>query len=155
MKNFEYKAYDSSGAVKNGEISAVSHEAAKNRLKESGLIPVKIFDAAKNSSGLNELFKIEFKPGIDQIEEFTSRLALLLKNGIKVDKAIEFALRGIKNSRLKKIIVIVHDDIRKGVKLTDSLAKYPEIFDSLYISMVRVGEETGILPKHLPILLHL
>ncbi len=147
MKNFRYKAYDSSGVMKQGDISAISHESAKFKLKTSGLIPVNIYDADKLSPGFKKHFRIEFKPGLDQVEELSSRLSLLLKNGIKVDKAVEFAVKGIQNARLKKIMERVHDDIRKGVKLTDSMANYPEVFDSLYISMVRVGEETGNLAK--------
>ena len=149
MKNFNYKAYDSSGTVKHGDISAMNNESAKNKLKEAGLIPVQISEAEETDSGLNEYFKIEFKPGINEIEKLSSRLALLLKNGIKVDRAIESTLKGIKNIRLKKIMSRVHDDIRRGVKLSDSLANYPMVFDTLYISMIRVGEETGDLAKAL------
>jgi len=147
VKNFSYKAYDSSGAVKQGEILAASNESAKTKIKEAGLIVVNISDAEQSDSVLKGRFKIEFKPGTDQVEELSSRLSLLLKNGIKLDRALGFAIKGVKNSRLKKIMAMVHDDIRRGVKLSDSLTNYPHLFDSLYISMVKVGEETGDLAK--------
>jgi type II secretory pathway component PulF len=147
MKQFRYKAYDDSGVLKQGEIPAVNLDSAKFKLKESGLIPVTVSDAQKSGSGLNGRFRIDFKPGLEQVEELTSRLALLLKNGIRVDSAFEFALKGVKNNRLKKAVEAVHEDIRKGAKLSDSLGKHPDIFDSLYISLVRVGEESGKLAQ--------
>ena len=145
MKRFRYKAYDASGGVKQGEILAVSQASAKFKLKENGLILVSISDIDRTNSRFTKQFKINFNPGIDQIEALSSRLALLLKNGIKVDKAIEFAVKGIQNSKLSNAMDEVHEDIRKGIRLTDSLEKHPDIFDSLYISRVRVGEDTGNL----------
>ena len=147
MKNFRYKAYDPSGMLKQGELQAVSPESAKFKLKEDGLIPVSISDAQKGWAPLKEQLTIETRPKTADIEELTNRLALLLKNGIRVDRAIEFALKGIRNRRLGKIMDTVHSDIRKGDRLSDTLAKFPEVFGTLYISIVRVGEQSGELAQ--------
>ena len=145
MKDFQYRAYDAAGVLKEDVITALNADSAKFKLKQAGLIPVNISDAEKSGQGLDKYFKISFKPNSDQIEDLTSRLSLLLKNGIRADRAIEFALKGVKNQKLKKIMEHVHKDIRKGTKFSDALDKYPNIFDSIYISRVRVGEESGKL----------
>jgi type II secretory pathway component PulF len=148
MKQFTYRAYDASGVLKQGEIASVSAESARFKLKASGLIPVRITDAENSfAPSISDRFSFHLKPRSEEIEEFTSRMSILLKNGIKVDKAIAYAEKGVVNPKLKAAVAHIHDSIRKGAKLSDTLKSYPALFDTLYVSMVRVGEESGHLDR--------
>jgi general secretion pathway protein F len=147
MKKYRYRAYDASGVLKEGEKTGVSRESVKFKLKETGYIPVSITDAGSQANHLKDKLRVRISPGTEQIEELTSRLSILLKNGIKVDSAIQYAQKGIASPRLKDIMEGIHDDIRKGIKLSDSMEKHPDIFDALYVNMVRVGEESGNLAR--------
>lgn len=146
MEKFVYTAYDGAGARHQGELSAINTESAKFKLKELGLIPVKIDHVDTAANKVNELLQFNRRPRFSDVEFLTSQLSLLLKNGIKVDRALEIAKKGIRNNRLAKIVDEVYDDVRRGTPLSVSLEKNPDVFDPLYVSIVRIGEATGRLP---------
>lgn len=141
---FAYVAYDEAGARHEGEVVAISKESAKSKFKEQGLVPIKIdrVDKARRARGIVHFNRA---PGLGDLEFLTSQLALLLRNGIKIDRALETARVGIKNVRLKEIVSKIYDDIRRGTPFSASLERYPDIFDPLYVSIVRIGEVTGRL----------
>jgi type II secretory pathway component PulF len=145
MEKFIYTAYDGAGARHQGELSAINTESAKFKLKELGLIPVKIDHVDTAANKVNELLRFNRRPRFADVEFLTSQLSLLLKNGIRIDRALETAKKGIKNNRLRKIVDEVYDDIRRGTPLSRSLEKNPDVFDPLYVSIVRIGEATGQL----------
>lgn len=147
MPTFIYKAYDVAGAVHEGEIPAVNTESARFKLKELGLIPVKIDKMEAASSRFMDFLQFERKPGLAEIEFLMSKISLLLKNGVKVDRAFEIAKKGIRKRKFRRIIDDVYEDIRKGTALSFSLEKHPDIFDPLCISIVRIGEATGHLAQ--------
>lgn len=146
MKNFVYTAYDGAGARHQGELSAINTESAKFKLKELGLIPVKIDYVDTAANKVNELLQFNRRPRLSEVEFLTSQLSLLLKNGVKIDRALEIAKKGIRNNRLRKIVDEVCDDVRRGTPLSVSLEKNLDVFDLLYVSIVRIGEATGRLP---------
>src|SRR5205085_5208212 len=51
------------------------------------------------------------------------------------------------NPSLKAVVLAIGDSVRKGVALSTALEQHPKLFGKLYVSMVRVGEEAGALPK--------
>jgi type IV pilus assembly protein PilC len=57
-----------------------------------------------------------------------------------------------KNKVFKKIILTIVEDVKKGVALADAMAKYPRVFNKIFVSMVRVGEKGGSLENILKIL---
>jgi type II secretory pathway component PulF len=145
MEKFSYTAYDGAGARHQGELAAINVESARFKLKERGLILVDIARSDTATSKFTKLLQLNPKPKFSDIELLTSQLSLLLKNGIKIDRALEAARKGIKNNNLKKIVDEVYDDIRRGTPLSLSLEKNATVFDPLYVSIVRIGEVTGRL----------
>lgn len=142
---FDYVAYDEAGARLRGRVDAADPESAGSRLREQGLIPIRIerVEAAARRTGGPSRFSRA--PNLGDIEFFTSQISLLLRNGIKIDRALETARVGIKNGRLKGIVSEIHEDVRRGVPFSTALEKYPDVFDSLYVGIVRIGEVTGRL----------
>ena len=143
---FDYVGYDEAGARLQGQVNAVSPESARSRLKEQGLIPVKIDRVDNITRKSRGIVYFKRAPGLGDLEFLTSQLALLLRNGIKIDRALEAAKVGIKNMQLKETVSNIYNDIRGGTPFSSSLERYPDIFDPLYVSIVRIGEVTGRLP---------
>jgi type II secretory pathway component PulF len=145
MDKFVYTAYNKAGVRRQGELSAINMESAKFKLKELDLIPVKLDQVNVAQRKFRLPLQVSRKPRFSDLELFTSQLALLLKNGIKIDRALESTQKGIKNIGFRKIMRQVHDDVRKGTPLSASLEKFPHTFDPLYTSIVKIGEATGRL----------
>lgn len=145
MREFTYTAYDETGGRRQGEITAASLESARFKLKERGLVPVQVDHVDATADRISTFLRFNRRPGSADVEILTSQLSLLLGNGIKIDRALENARKGIKNNRLRKIVSQVYEDIKRGTPLSLALEKNPDVFDPLYVSVVRIGETTGRL----------
>lgn len=71
----------------------------------------------------------------------------MISGGIPLDNAINLVKEQTKNAAFKKILDQVYKDLEKGESLSVSLAKFPKIFDDVFIAIVSSGEATGKLDK--------
>ena len=145
MGSFVYRAYDATGATKEGEIAALNEYSARIKLKELGLIPVDIKIIAASSQKWTDRLQFRKTPKLNDIELLTSKMAMLLNNGVKVDRALEIVKKGVSSRLVEKLIDGIYDDIRRGMRLSQAIEKYPGSFDALFVSVVRIGEATGQL----------
>jgi type II secretory pathway component PulF len=80
---------------------------------------------------------------------FTRELSDLIASGMTLGNALNALARRKTASGQDVIIAALRDDIVKGASLSDALAKWPKVFQNLYISIVRAGEASGALPEAL------
>lgn len=80
---------------------------------------------------------------------FTKYLAEMLKSGIPLDEAIDTARDQSKNQFFKQVLSKIKQSVNNGQPLSKALAAYPDAFDPFYISLVKVGEESGNLESNL------
>jgi general secretion pathway protein F len=74
-------------------------------------------------------------------------MAMLLTNGIRVDRALETSGHVVTNEILKQTTHEIRENVRSGISLAQALAKHPDLFDSLYLSVVDIGETSGRLAE--------
>lgn len=79
----------------------------------------------------------------------TKHLAVMLKSGIPLSEALETLKDQAKSSAFKKILADVLTSTQQGKSLEKALSKYPEVFDPLYLSLIKIGERSGNLEKNL------
>ena len=96
-------------------------------------------DLGKEKQWKNRFIRIKVKDKI----EFTRQLSILLKTGVSLPNALNIILLNTTNVRFKQIIGAIMYDISRGKQFASALAKYPEVFPIIYISMIEVGENTG------------
>lgn len=77
---------------------------------------------------------------------FNQELLVLIKAGLPIVQALDTVLEREDKGLLAEILRDVREDVKGGMALSDSLAKYPRIFPHLYIASIRAGERTGDLP---------
>jgi len=73
----------------------------------------------------------------------------MLKSGIPIASVIETLAEQAKSGAFKKILNQVQVGVSQGKSLGTSLEKYPDVFDRFYLSLIRVGEESGTLEESL------
>ena len=76
---------------------------------------------------------------------FASNLSGMLVAGLTLYRALEIEEKQTKNPAFKTVISGLMTSINQGQTLSGGLAKYPSVFSSLFIAMVRAGEESGNL----------
>lgn len=74
-------------------------------------------------------------------------LSLMLKTGVSITKGINLLAEQSKNKMLKKILLEILNDINSGTNISDAMAKYPHVFDDLFVNMVKAGESAGNLEE--------
>jgi len=138
---FRANVVDRNGAKSTKLISAVSEYEARQSLFGQGLSVLSIRPVKSDSS-------MRFFGGrrlsVDAVELITSQLAMMLRSGLTLDKSLEFTARAVKDDYASSILSEVIDGVRAGKALSSCL----EIewgFDSTYINLIKVGEETGSL----------
>lgn len=139
MATFRFKGFDESGGKRSGEIESDDIEHAQTQLEKDGLLITSI--KQQRSGGLS----LSNTPTLADIEYFTSELSVLLESGLRVDKGLGILLKHMENQRLKPIIRQITARLKSGAQLSEALAEHPKVFDELYTSLVRVGEESGDL----------
>jgi type II secretory pathway component PulF len=80
------------------------------------------------------------------VENFTREMSNLLAAGLPLSRALALLKREAHNVVVKRVWGEVHDDVVGGMPLAEAMARWPRIFSSVYVAMVRAGEAGGFLP---------
>lgn len=83
---------------------------------------------------------------------FTKYFGVLLKSGVAIDEALKILMTRSKGS-VKKVLNVLYSTVRDGETLASGFQKFPWIFGTVYINLIRAGEESGTLIKSLDQLL--
>jgi len=78
------------------------------------------------------------------ISRFSRVMASLAGAGVEIIYALTVAERVIPNAYMRHFFNQVLEDVKVGITISESMRRYP-IFDSLFVSMINVGEESGEL----------
>ncbi|HEY1786534.1 MAG TPA: type II secretion system F family protein [Verrucomicrobiae bacterium] len=158
MNLFRYQAIETNGAPVAGTIEADDRKAALRLLGQRGLFPSSLEACAPGkpaavvaSSGSDHKSDSRFNIGSGvrrkEITAFTREISALLGAGIPIPQALEGLGEQEENVVLRETIRGISDSVRTGMALSTAMDGHPNLFSKLYISMVRVGEEGGVLPK--------
>ncbi|MBL4941374.1 MAG: type II secretion system F family protein [Colwellia sp.] len=140
---FNYKGIAKSGAQVQGVVGAESKVLAINNLKKQNILIISISEANSNISFLAK----QSKPTYKDFEFITSELSLLLDNGVKIDKSLGILAKAKIGTSAGAVIETISLKINKGASLADAFAEFPDYFDSLYVNLIKIGEETATLPE--------
>lgn len=141
---FEYTAIDNQGSRHQGVVTAQTKIQVQQKLLEQGLNALSITPIAKESS-LSSLFGQ--KVTLDQLEFFTSELSLLLESGIRVDRGIDIIKQANAHPALSRLLNQISSALKKGSSLSEAFGEHEALFGPLYISLLKIGENSGNLPE--------
>lgn len=152
MSVFSYTAIGKDGRKTNGTLSADTRAAAISEVIRQGLHPVSI-DEQRNGNGAAanvRAAKVPIEPRNGKIpqkavENFTRELANLLAGGVPLARAMNLLSREASSPQVKFVLGSIQEDVIGGTALADALAKWPKTFSTVYIAMIRAGEQGGFL----------
>jgi len=146
MALYYYEAFSKDAKKISGTMDASSIEEVRKKLHQMNAYPIQIRTAVGESLGLFARFRQVFAGGVTPKQKilFTKQLAVLLRAGVPLLQAMELLIQQFKG-RFRTILVQLKDGIKEGESLAAGLANYPNVFDSIYIQLVRAGEASGNL----------
>lgn len=145
MPNYFYTAKSFDGQNKTGTIFAKdTHQLALN-LKAENMLLIK---AISEEDKKRDRFKM-FLPslGISATEKImmTRNLWIMFGAGLSLVKIFTILAAQARKPKLKTMMLDITARLNKGEELSDALAKYPQVFNDFFLSMVKIGEESGTL----------
>lgn len=145
---YEYRAKEGPNEIKKGTIEAGSEKEAIEKVSQMGLIPIYIseYNAPMQPKVISQTKK-RGKIRSREITIFSRQLASLIKSGVPILDGLNIISEQSENQYFKEVLKDVYKSIKDGATLSFSLGQYPEAFSSLYIAMIRVGEDSGALPQ--------
>ena len=143
MPQFSYKAIGRDGKAFNGVIEADGMELASRQLRGQGFTLLKLepggdIDArAARAAGK--------PPKRQDILSMTSELAVLLRAGLPLDRALKVLIDMAALPQMHQLLSEMLTAVKGGKALSQAMAPHEQLFGTFYISMVRSGEASGQL----------
>ena len=148
MSVYEYTALDEKGRERKGFVDAMGVAAARQKLREEGVYPIEINQAAdKKDAALSGVLGINFwqRVSTKDVSIFTRQLSTLLGAGIPLVPSLSVLIAQTKNQLLKQTLAQIREQVNEGKSLTQGMLNFPRIFPPFYVNMIRAGESSGTI----------
>jgi len=157
---FRYQAIGANGAPVRGVVEATDRRTAIQLLGQRGLFPSSL-EVSRNGSEPASTsavaapaaaaptagFRFGSRVKRKEVTAFTREMAALLGAAIPIPQALDSLGEEEENLALRKVVLSLSESVKKGAAFSAALDEHSQLFGKLYVSMVRVGEEAGVLPK--------
>jgi type II secretory pathway component PulF len=167
MPVYTYKAKKGPKELVQGELEAASQDNAVARLEEMGLTPVNV--VAKGVERDNKKLETAFHRGggtpvppprwnavsglgrvrTRDIDTFTRQMASLIRAGVPVANALSLIAGQSSETPLGSVVSGLEKEVKDGKMLSEAMGKYRNLFNNLYLSLVKSGEKAGVLDETL------
>ena len=142
MKSFLYKAKNSRGEIVTGTVKAANQSEAEGVLVKHNLIALDI--ASEKGSG-GGVIGFGRKVNAKDRAVFARQVSTMISAGLPLPKAIKITGAQARTEYLREIYTEIYKDLEEGISFSNALAKHPEAFDKVFVSIVTAGESTGKL----------
>jgi type IV pilus assembly protein PilC len=145
MPVYKYKAKNNLGKVTDGTLEMETEAAATAALRQKRLEVISIAPLG----GLDALWaavnKKPVKITAKDIVIFSRQFSTMINAGLPILQGLTIVAEQAENPDFRTLMTKVRDDISNGIPLSEAMAKHPKAFSTLYVNMVKAGEQGGIL----------
>ena len=150
MESYTYKGI-SAGKYIEGEIEALNQDEASHKLKEQKIIITNLTKGKKKKDATKDkpkgkgfsLFKKKVKN--EDLVVFSKQFATMVKAGLPILNVLEMLRDQVENPAMRDVVEDIRKSLEGGVSLSKSFEKYPDLFDNVYVNLVKAGEASGKL----------
>jgi len=150
MALFQYQGRNPRGELVKGNLEAGSSAAVATQLFNSGITPIDISLARAASDDVFAALRRRFndkKPQLSDLTLFSRQMYTLTKSGVPIIQALRGLVSSTRNTTMVRTLTDIAENLEGGHALSSALGRHPQVFTSLIISMVQVGENTGRLDE--------
>jgi type IV pilus assembly protein PilC len=141
MPDYKFRTIDAAGKVRSDSMVASNPMELEKRLSSMGFDLLSYKEHNKVSSSILQKKTVSRR----ELINFTFHVEQLTKSGVSLLESLKDIRNSIEYSNFTDVLQTIIDDIEGGKTFSLALAEHPQIFDKVYITLVRVGEETGNL----------
>ncbi len=150
-QQYEVTASDSNGKTVKVIVEADNSKNARGKAKSQGLTPISVIiaDEAAAEKAKSQFAQAISNPlggvSIPDLANMTRQLATLVKAHVPLVESLNALIEQIENGKLRKILNTVRTQVNEGKPLADGFQLFPNVFDRVFVNMVRAGESSGKL----------
>lgn len=151
MPSFAYRGRNPRGELVQGRLEGSDTAAIADHLLNTGITPIEISASSGgveiSGAAVPEALRRMFQPPITLVDLmlFSRQMYTLMKAGVPILRALGGLEESTTNASLKAVIADLRTSLDSGRELSASMRRHPRVFSPFYVSLVRVGETTGLL----------
>lgn len=151
MPRFHYIAKNATGQSISEDIDAFDKASLIQDLQKKGyfILSVEELEAVATHVEATDTTARKFTHnGIKLMDmlNFANQLATMLDSGITILRALEVIVDQVESRKFHEVLEKVNYDVEQGSSLSEALARFPNVFDQLWVSLIEVGEASGTMP---------
>ena len=147
MPTFDYSAYNPSGKLVRGIISAESERLARKTLKDKKLLASSIKQVKVSSSSKKSLFDRQSNFDNFDLSLLLHQQAILIQSGLPLEESLRMTIEQAETQKQRRMVESWRSEITEGRSFSEALRRSPYKIPEGVIAGVGVGEETGHLDK--------
>ena len=153
MPVYAYKGLNDKGSNVGGIVDADTAKAARQKLRSQGVFPTSVTEEKQSESGPSRSAtqaSTDIRAYFERIKPqdlalLTRQLATLVGAGLPLVDCLGALIEQVDNAAQKRILSQVREHVVEGGNLADAIGLHPQVFNDLYVNMVRAGEASGAL----------
>jgi len=143
MPEFVFTAKSADGRSVTGTRAAESETGLVSALRKEALVVISVEPVGtKNRASAGKRGKVKTK----DLAILCRQMSSMLEAGLPVLESIEAIRDQIENQTLGEVLRVITLDVEAGFTLSQAIGKHPKVFATLFVAMIRAGEESGALP---------
>ncbi len=143
MPDYKFKTIDAKGKIRSDTMVASNPMELEKRLGNMGFDLLNYKEQTKAAKSAFRSKRISRR----ELINFTFHIEQLIKAGVPLIDSLKDIRDSLDYSHFTDVLQTVIEDIEGGKTLSLALSEHPSIFDNVYVTLVRVGEETGQLAE--------
>ncbi|HKA44636.1 MAG TPA: type II secretion system F family protein [Burkholderiales bacterium] len=144
MASYQYKAIDKAGRPARGGLDAVNEVDLELRLRRMGLDLITYKEVDRQAPAA---FGAGGKVTRQDLVNFCFDMEQMVRSGIPLIDGLRDMRDTLDNPRFREVLTVMTEDMEGGKVLSQCLAGHPEVFDNVFVSLIRAGEQAGQLPQ--------
>ncbi len=148
MSTYRYKAKALNGTSVTGTLEADGRDAAFSQLLARRLVVLNIEEAKAATTSATSAWTLPLrsqKVRADSLIFFTYQLAAMLSAGLPIVRSLTVLEEEMAEPYFRHVLKTIRGDIESGEGFSASLAKFPKVFNKVYVNLVAAGEQSGNL----------
>lgn len=155
---FHYRARTMTGVISSGQREAASEAAVLTWIREQGWAPISLEaeggarrgprDTSDSPSLISRILQFELIPRKVTLRDKSvvfKQMATMINSGVTIAATLDLLASQTENPTLRRAIAGMRDAVGAGTTLTAAMGRFPKVFTALEISLIRAGEEGGVL----------
>jgi type II secretory pathway component PulF len=141
---FQYVGYTLEQGIVRGRVEADNEAIAGQKVIQQGykILEMKV---ARQLPALEDMFPSLFKLSQKELVRFTQQLAIMVRGGGSLQRALELLAAETQNRVLRRVLNSIIKSVDEGTTLSAAMQMHPKVFTARFFSVVGAGEHTGRL----------